>query len=340
MNRTLLLVLLFLFCGGAAWYVIEYKNKQKGTHVSWDMDFAVKNREDIGKVFLADRQGRTATLELKGNTWYYNGKYPARPSAVETLLETIQKVNVLNIPPDGALTNMVKELAVLGIKVEVYSKSDQKLKTYYVGGLTDGERGTVYMMDGAEQPYVVHIPGFIGQLRLCFRFGDDEWRDRAIFREKPEDIQSVWVEYPQRRSESFKLNKTGEASFQVEPFFATTTRMTTPQRKGVPEAYLIQFESLISESFETENPELDSVKNLVPFALVTLKKTDGTEKLVRFWPLEIENRRDDGAAFVSRYFVDVNNDDFYLTQDRVFGPIFRGYGFFFEGVPEKSRLKH
>jgi hypothetical protein len=340
MNRTLLLVALFLVLGGTAWYVLSYKNKQTGTHVSWDMDFAVQNTEEIGKIFIADRKGRTATLEIKDKVWYYNGKYPARPTAVETLLETISKVRVLNIPPNGAVQNMIKELAVVGIKVEIYDRAGKGLKTYYIGGVTDGERGTVMLMDGAEQPYVVHIPGFIGQIRLPFRLGDDEWRDRAIFQEKAEKIQSVYVEYPQRKSESFKLEKTAEATYEILPYYNTTSKITSPRRKGVAEAYLVQFERLIAEAYETENPLRDSVKALVPFAVVTLKKEDGVEKKVRFWPVEVEFRPDDGQQFVARYFTDVNNEAFMLTQDRVFGPIFRGYNFFFEGMPDKKRLQN
>ena len=200
------------------------------------------------------------------------------------------------------------------------------------------ERGTILMMEGSEQPYVVHIPGFVGQIRLTFLMGDDDWRDKAIFREKPEEIQSVYVEYPQRKNESFKLEKTGEAAYDVKPFFATTTPMSSPRRKGVAEAYLIQFESLLAEAFETENPLRDSINALVPFAIVTMKKADGVEKKVRFWPVEIETRRDNGLPFVSRYFADVDSKDFMLTQDRVFGGIFRGYGFFYEGMPERKRL--
>jgi len=339
MNRTLLLVALFLVLGGTAWYALSKKKNQTGTHVSWDMDFAVKNPEKIGKIFLADREGHTVTLEQKGKRWIYNGNYPARPSAVEMLLETISRVNVLNIPPHGAVPGMVKELAAIGIKVEIYDREGKSIKTYYVGGITNDERGTVLLMDGAEQPYVTHLPGFIGQIRMHFLMGDDDWRDKAIFREKPEEIQSVSVEYPQRKSESFKLEKTGEAAYEVKPFFGTTTEMNTPRRKGVAEAYLVQFESLVAESFETENLLRDSVKALVPFVILTMKKTDGAEKKIRFWPVEVKMSRT-GASFVERYFTDVNNEDFMLTQDRVFGCLFRGYGFFFEGIPEKKRLRN
>ena len=340
MNRTLLLVALFLVLGGIAWYALSNKKNQTSSHVSWDMNFAVTNTEAIGKIFIADRRGRTATLEPKGKVWYYNGKFPARPTAIQTLLETISQMNVLNIPPNGAIPGMIKELAAEGIKVEIYDRNNKNLKTYYVGGITNDERGTVLMMDGSEQPYIVHIPGFIGQIRMRFLFGDDEWRDRAIFREKPEEIQSVAIEYPQRKNESFRLEKTGEATYDIQPFFSTTSPAQSPRRKGVAEAYLVQFESLVAEAFESENPLRDSVKALVPFVILKVKKTDGAEKTVRFWPVEIENRRDNGQPFVSRYFTDVNNEDFMLTQDRVFGPLFRGYEFFFEGIPEKKRLRN
>lgn len=340
MNRTLLLAVLFLVLGATAWYVLSNKKQQTSSRVSWDMDFGIKNQEDIGKIFIADREGRTATLERTTKGWMYNDQYPARPSVMQTLLETVTKLNVLNIPPDGAVSNMVKEMAAVGIKVEIYDRGGKKIKTYYVGGVTNDERGTIMMMEGSERPYVMHIPGFVGQLRARYLLNTDDWRDKAIFSEKPEEIQMVSVEYPQRKSESFRLEKTGEASYEVKPFFNTTTAMKTPARKGVAEAYLVQFEKLVAEAFETENPLRDSVKALVPFALVTLKKSDGEEKLVRFWPVEVETRNDNGQSFVSRYFTDVNDQDFMLTQDRVFGGLFRGYSFFFEGIPEKNRLRN
>ena len=340
MNKTLLLVLLFLLMGGAAWYVLSNKKKQTGTHVSWDMDFAVKNTQNIGKIFFADRSGNTTTLERKNDIWVYNGKYPASPSMIETIIETVSKLQVLNIPPNGAIPTMVKEIAAEGIKVEIYDLKGKAMKTYYVGGVTVDERGTILIMDGSEQPYVAHIPGFVGQFRLRFLFGDDNWRDKAIFREKPESIQSVYVEYPQRKNESFKLEKTGEATYDIQPFFNTTTKMKGDRRKGVAEAYVVQFERLLAEAFETENPLRDSVNALVPFAIVTIKKVDGAEKMVRFWPVAVETNPQTGQAYVTRYFTDVDKQDFMLTQDRVFGGLFRGYSFFYEGLPERDRLRN
>lgn len=335
MKRTLLLAILFLALGGGAWYALN-KKSQSGSLNSPDMNFAVTNTGDIYKIFLADRNGRTATLDRKEDYWLYNGKARARATAVSTLLETIAHVNVWYVPPKAAEQSMIKSLASEGIKVEIYDKSNKLLKSYYVGGVTNDEHGTFMMMEGAQQPYVVHDPSFIGQLRVRYLLGDDEWMDRIIFREKPDEIQSVTVEYPQRKSESFRLEKVGEAEYSVKPFYSTTTVIKQPLRKGVPEAYLLGFEKLGAEGFETDHPDRDSVVNLVPFTIVTVKKSNGEEKQVRFWPVEIQQTRE-GMPYVHRYFAEVDRRDFLLIQEMVFAPIFRGYSFFFESTPG-SRL--
>ena len=294
------------------------------------MDFAIRNTDEIGKIFIADRKGQTATLERKADKWIYNGKYPARPTATKLLLETISKLNVQYIPTDAAVAGMVKQIAADGIKVEIYDRKGKAMKTYYIGNITSDDQGTVMIMEGSEQPYVMHIPSFIGQLRVRYMLGDDNWRDRSIFNEKPEAIQAIKVEYTQRKSESFVMEKTGEAQYAVRPFFSTTAPSKKPQRKGIAEGYLLQFENITAEAFETTNPFRDSVTQLVPFAIFTVTRTDGSLRQVRFWPTETSYDPTTGKPYVTRYFAEVNKEDFMLTQDRVLAPIFRGYTFFFE----------
>ena len=113
-RRTLLLALLFIALGAGAWYAWNKRKNQSGTRNSPDMEFAVKNTDDIGKIFIADRSGQTATLERKEGYWLYNGRYRARKSAIETLLETIQKVNVLNKLFERVILHVAQEHLALG----------------------------------------------------------------------------------------------------------------------------------------------------------------------------------------------------------------------------------
>jgi hypothetical protein len=328
-RKTGLLAGLFLLLGLSAYLVTVFKKNDTGSHNTPDKDFAIKNIGEVTKIFLVDRNNQTATLEYKNGGWVYNGQYRARPTAVEMLLSTMAKVNVWYTPPKIAETNMIKSLGAEGIKVEAYDRSGKKIKSYYVGGVTNDEMGTFMIMDGASQPYVVHIPGFTGQLRVRYMLGDDLWRDRTVFWEKPEDIQSISVEYPQQRSESFRLEKVSTGEYTVQPFYATTAPSKRPQRKGVPEGYILQFENVGAESLENQHPQRDSIRALVPFAIITVGKTNGAVKKVRFWPNEVQYSSAEQREMVIRYFTDVNEQDFLLTQHRVFGPVFRGYSFFF-----------
>lgn len=330
-RRTLLLAALFLVLGAGAWYAWSVRKNQSGTHNTPDMDFAVRNTDDIGKIFIADRTGQSATLVRKNGYWEYNGKFRARATAMQILLETIQRINVLTIPTKLSEPSMVREIASDGLKVEIYDKKGERMKSYYIGGVTNDEQGTIFIMDGAEKPYICHIPGFVGTVRVRYMLGDDAWRDRTVFEEKPEDIQAITVEYPRTKSESFRLEKQGEGAYTVVPFYSTTTRFNTEIRKGTVESYLLQFERKGAEAFETQNPMRDSITRLVPFAIINLKKTDGSEKVVRFWPIETGFTTINNAEYVHRYLTDYNNGEaFMLTQHTVFGTLFRGYSFFYK----------
>ena len=339
-SRTLLLTFLLLLLGGSAWYLIQRQNARKGSANHSDMEFAVKKPDDIYKIFIADRKGRTATLERKDGFWLYNGQYKARPTAMERLLETMSKVNVAYIAPKAADETMIKTLASEGIKVEAYNKDNEKIKAYYVGGVTNDEGGTYMIMEGAEQPYVTHIPSFVGQLRVRYMLGDDNWRDRSVFNEKIEDITGVSVEYSKEKTESFRIERQGSSEYVVKPLYGTTPPSRTPQRKGMAEAYLLQLDSKIAEAFETTNPRRDSVLALTPFVTITVTKKDGAEKMVKFWPVAIETHPDEGYTFVERYFTDINGKDFMLTQHRVMGSLFKGYHFFFEGRAAALEVKN
>lgn len=332
MNRKLILLsALFLLLGAGAWYALQQRDSRKNTFAAADMEFAVPDADAIHKIFMADRRGQRIVLERRGDRWIVNGAQPVRPTAIRNLLEVLQNVKVWFVPSKGLEPTMVSSLGSDGIKVELFNKGGRLLKAYYVGGVTNDERGTYMIMEGSNQPYVAHIPYFYGQIRVRFMMNEADWWDRAVFAEKPEQIQSIQVEYPQMKSASFKLEKAGEAAYTVEPYFSTTPRNKSPQRKGYAEAYLLQYESLVAEAFENNNPLRDSVTSLVPFAIVTLQTTDGRQTKARFWPLEVLRERYTGEPIVERYFTQMDTpNNFMLTQQRVFGPIFREYNAFFE----------
>ena len=339
MKRTITLLLLFLLLGGGAWYMMNYQDQQSTVSNSADGNFKVENEKDIYKIFIAERNGKTTTLERNGDDWIYNGKYKARPNVMKRLLQVVTKVEMYYTTPRAAEKNMLNNLATKGIKVEVYGKENNKLKTYYVGGSTADGYGTFMIMEGAKEPYITHIPNFEGTIRGRYSMKDDDWRDQTIFSEQVEDIQSIEVEYPKQKNESFKLEKTKDG-FVVNPFYEATPKINKPVSQARVEKYLLGFELLMAEDFENNHPSRDSISALLPFARVALKNTKGEGMAANFHPLirkdengniltkVVDQNMSTGATV--RYFVNCSDGSFRLAQHRVFGKAFYGYSQFFE----------
>ncbi len=333
MKRTLFMLVAFLILGaGVLWYYYG-KGDDKTTLAGLDRQFAVKDTASIYKIFIADRQGGRTTLERKGKDWVFNDQYKARPNAIENLLRAIYRVEMKYKPAEKAEAEMIKSLASEGLKVELYTKNNQLIKSYYVGGATADERGTYMMLEGANQPYVAYIPSWEGNLRFRFNLKGDDWRDKSIFAIAPEEITYVGVEYPKQLEKSFKIDVQGDA-YQVKPYHSITPEIKRPIRKGAVENYLTGFESLQAEAFENEYNFRDSIASLVPFCTITVRKKDGSERVTKLHPIFKTQVMDEKSGKVSaapeaeRYFATCEGD-FLLVQHLVIKKILWAYESFF-----------
>jgi len=333
MNNTVRLLLLFLLLGGITyWYTTQ--TNPKTTIDSADRNFAVPNIDQVHKIFIADRNGTSATLVKRANDWQYNGKWTANPNAMQNLLQVIQKVQLKYIPPNAAIQNIVTDIATHNIKVEIYDKADNNLKTYYVGGVTNDELGTYMIMEDSDNPYVMHLPGFEGSLRIRYLLKELEWRDKTIFKEPMEQIQAVSIEYPKQKNQSFKLQREAD-SFEILPFYEGTPKNPNSIKKGQVEKFLRGFDSLIAEAFENKNTKRDSITQQLPFCILSLETTQGQTKELRLHPIMKYDEkgnpllRKDGRLMIERYYANVNNADLMLIQDRVFGKVLWAYELFF-----------
>lgn len=341
MKNTLLLLLVFVLLGGGTyWFMNQEKTETKSTVVGWDREFAVKDIDRIQKIFLADRNGTTTTLTRNGDKgWVYNGKYRARPNAIQNLLDAISRVEMRYKPADAAVPGAITALSTHGIKVELYDDEQAvPFKTYYVGGTTQDERGAFMIMENAEQPYVVSIPSWEGNIRFRYSLAGEEWRDRTIFKEDVDNIKAVSIEYPRQKNKSFKIERQDNGDFTVSPFYDITPKIQKEVNQGSVEAFLVGFESLVAEDFKNEIPERDSISRLVPFTLIKLTTTDDVEQEVRLFPIVKSGSFYDAKTgnpvlnqdFVDRYHADVKaTGDFMMVQNRVFEKVFWAYDMFF-----------
>ena len=332
-KTTIILLVLFLILGaGAAWYFMN-NTGPKATYKTSNMDFKI-DPDLVYKIFLADREGNKTTLVREGNEWLLEGTMKTRPSTIHYLIEAIRGVEVKYRPAKAAYPKITKDLATYGIEVELYGKEGELLRNYYVGGVDENGEGNYMIMAESDEPFATHITSFVGGLRTRFAMTGDQWRDRSVFAEDPNDITSVTIEYPRQRNQSFKLLKEGSA-WKVEPFFKTTPIIDADVIKGKPEQFLQGFKSKIAESFQHNDLQAEYAKSNIPFAILSMTKKDGTEKSVRFVPYRIlgadgnfKEQKPEDPVF--RFHADCSWGDLMIIQQGVFEEVFWGYESFFK----------
>lgn len=338
-RTTLILLFLFLVLGGAAiWYLYQPED-EKTTLAGADRRFAVEDISQVHKIFIADREGNRSTLERQGKHWVYDGKYKARPTVMEPLLEAIQRIQVRYKPPKAAVDNMVRALATQGLKVELYDKSNKLIKAYYLGGATADERGAFAIIEGADQPYVVDLPAWEGNITVRYSRRGDEWRDKMLFAHELEDIQSVAIEYPRQRNESFRL-EAGSDGYEVKPFYDITPEIRRPYREGSAETFLMTFEKLSAEEFVNNHSDRDSILQLLPFSIITLVTKQGDTTQVKLYPVIPETYVTQdvqtgefvraGGGEIERYYANLNEQDLLIAQHLLLQKVFWGYRSFFK----------
>jgi len=326
MKRTLFLSLLLLLLVGVIVFLSKRQSAKSLALDDYEGNFAIGSTDEIAKIVLKHRAGPTYTLTRARDGWMINDQYRARMSSVEPLLSALHGVRIRYIPADAAVGNVRENIEGTYVHVDVYDRAGDKMKSYRVGGVTPDERGTYVMMDGSNQPFVVHIPSWDGALRTRFTLMFEDWRDRRFVDLDPAQIRSVKVEYPKQKSQSFNLSRSG-SGFVLAPVYPEMREYPRTYRNGTAEAFLKALSEAACEGFENQYARKDSIRNLTPFCAIEVY-LDGDKKVeLKIWakgtPVYTQF-----SPPVHRLFVERIPGDFVLAQFEVIKGVLRGYDFF------------
>ena len=192
-------------------------------------DFQVWDTASITKVYLADRMDHETLLERTDHSWTLNKDYKAHPKKIDQLFYTLYKVRVRMPVSVASHDNIITQMASRSTKVEIYQivprinlfnkiklfNHEARTKVFYVGESTMDNSGTFMLREGADQAYIVNIPGFRGYISTRFTADPDDWRDHTIFHESLGNIQSVSVEFGGQPMRSFRIENTGKHQYQL-----------------------------------------------------------------------------------------------------------------------------
>ena len=198
---------------------IAVNNNSTSTLNDKDSNFSVRDTTSVTKIFMADNGVNEVLLKRTQHGWLLNKKFPVNKRSVDFLLETIKKIKVKAPVSKASRNNVVKRLAGSSVKVEIYQYvprinlfnkvklfyHEKRTKVFFVGDVTQNNLGTYMLMEGAENPYIVYIPGFRGFVSVRFSPKPDDWKSHVVFNKNLSDIKSVEIINNKKPNESFNV---------------------------------------------------------------------------------------------------------------------------------------
>ena len=307
-KKQLFYIVLIILIAALIWFL----STNKKTTINVENNFALSDTASVSKIFIADRNGTTITLNRNEKNWVINNKYRVRKDAIRTILTTINQIRIQRPVSKNAFDNVIKNLATTGVKIEIYTNQETPNKTYTIGSSTSNHLGTYMLLSGSEIPFITHIPSFNGFLSPRYgiqgnKLSEKDWRTTNIFSLKAEKIARVIVNHLQQPEKSFTLNTDSMTLFNN-----SYNEVSFNPEKVLQ--LLNSFKLLNCESYK-------DVKEKIEFAtpLHELIVNNDTLRTYAIGDNLIKGKEDNFN--VKRMYATLNNGELMLIQDYVFNKV-------------------
>lgn len=319
--------------------VFVFKKKGGSSTVDKDsQDFKFADTAKITKLFLIDKNGRQVSLTRKDKQWLVNSKYTVRTDAILTLLETIKKVEVKSHVPKNAKVNTLKLMSAKAVKIEIYAQ-DKLVKQYYVGHESDDSEGTYMILsnietgENYEEPYITHIPGFIGFLTTRYFTEEEEWRDRLVVNYAPYQISQLKLEHLEKPDSSFVITAKNLNDISLQNLKGQSIEFdNTKMRQYLSYFQNISYETLFTKTAISLADSLARFAN--PYIRLTITDKLGSSKIYSFYRRNPEPGKTNEAGILYKYDPErcflrfAKDQEWALIQFYVFGKLIPNINYF------------
>lgn len=346
MGKTIVYIVLLGFLGFGVYYFLIRSNDS--LYNEPDANFSFKDTSVIGKIFLVETNGQSILVERnEGENWILNKQYPAMPVQLVNILTCLKLQTAFKPVSARDHDRVIKLLAGLSTKVEVYDRKGNKMRSFYVAGQGPNYHGSYMIMEGAKQAYLVEIPGFEGYLTPRYSTELNDWRSRSVFSLTPDSISSISVNYPSEPLNSFTVkNDNGKHTVTIAPELSSSFNKLNEKRVN---DYLSFFKRINAEGNLNGTPGLDtSIGNAILRCKMEVTATSGKRTALDIYWIDQNSMKVSLADQTSTdpnnrpkdvermYAVNQTTKDTLLIQALMFEKLFRvSYEFYQDGSEQQ-----
>jgi len=330
MKKRLLPVLLLLLLATVAWWL--WKNNTGSTLSGPLTDFTVADTASVDRIFIAEKNGGTADLRRTPAGWTVNGM-PAKDFQVNLLLRTFKLVELRSPVPASMEPSVLRVMAGMARKVEIYQGGDKPSKIWWVGGSSADHYGTYMVLEipgkgRSSVPFQMGMAAFTGVLNTRFHTNIDDWRSsRVTYYPRLSEVSKVQVDIPLRPEDGFSITYGGGEELALFDVNGNAVPMDTARVQDL----MLALRAGSFEGFERSltPTAVDSVVGSTPWYVLSITSTEGVQR-IPFWrkdprPGELDLDFNPVTEDRDRLYAMVNDTSFVVVQrywwDRVVRPL-------------------
>ena len=283
--------------------------------------FLFRNRSPFGKgqsSFASEPKSEITSFELTCDNqrvllsihdgiWKVNRESEARRSVILFMLRVLKEMRIKSPVSPEMFDSEVVSKGILPVRVKVYEKR-KLLSSFYVYRTATNRYGNIMKTREKSRPFIVHFPGFEGEIGSIFNPNELFWHTYNLFNLLPSEISAITLDDDADTS-SFTIKITGK-TYRLSDMNKDLTGWDPARVKRYISYFtLVPFEGW---AFDLTESEKYAIQSSNPVYRISVERTDGKTVNLSLWERIIDGKKDTGRLwgktdsseeiFIIRYF--------------------------------------
>ncbi len=168
--------------------------------------FATDAGRDITRIEFTEGDKH---LELKkvAGSWITGSGEEIRKYALDQLLGVLHEMKIKSPVSEEMFSEEVTGKGLMPVRVRIYNKM-KIINSFYVYRTKYGLYGNMMKKKPRSKPFITYVPGYEGDIGVCFTADELYWKPFILFRYLPSGISQVSLENLSDAGSSFTIMKT------------------------------------------------------------------------------------------------------------------------------------
>ena len=219
------------------------------------------------------------SLDRKGEKWFVNGMYEARSSEVSFITHIVTGMKIKSPVSPVLFDELVIQQNIRPVRIRVF-ENRKLLSSFLVYKTNSNIYGNIMKVRERAKPFIVHLPGFEGDIGSVFTTAELFWLPFTLFRFLPSEIASVDFENIADPQASFKIERSN-GSFSLYGYGNLTQGWDSARvRRYISYFTLVPFENWALDIDEEERKKIIAGE---PLCNITFAETKGGKIKLTLW---------------------------------------------------------